>query len=115
MVKLTQALNPQDIERYVAQALGGGPVIGRYQEAWHILRVTDGLPALVLFRHVTISINNLYRLCRLLLTTGIRHGYLVYVSGQIPSDIINAAQHIGNITLCDQRIVELILTHTLNK
>ena len=109
MIKLTHVLNPEDIERYVTRALGGGPVIGRYEETWHILDADDNLPALVLFRHVTIGLENLYRLYRLLLTTRIHHGYLVYVSGEIPADVINVAQQIGSITLFDQRMVELIL------
>lgn len=114
MVQLTTALNPEDIERYLASALGEAKPIGRYHEAWHILRATDAMPALVLFRHVTISIDDLYRLCNLLLSAGIQHGYMVYVESDMPAEIIHAAGRIG-IHLVDHIMVENLLTQELNK
>jgi len=96
MVQLTHVISPDDVERHVAHALGDGePPIGRYQEAWHILRADDALPALILFRHVVVSLDDLYRLCNLMLTARICNGYLVYVESDMPPAIIEAARKIG--------------------
>ena len=115
MVQLTQVISPDDAERYIAQALGDGePPIGRYQEAWHILRATDDLPALILFRHVVVSLDDLYRLCNLMLTARIPCGYLVYIEGDMPPNIIDAARKIG-VEVMDNFTAEKLLEKELSK
>jgi len=116
MVKLTHALNPEDVERYIARALGDGePPLGHYQEAWHIIRADDDLPALILFKHVVVSLDDLYRLCNLMFTARIYCGYLVYIEGDMPVDIIDAARKIGWIEVMDHFMAEKLLEQELNK
>jgi hypothetical protein len=101
MAGLVDTLDPLAVERYVVNALGS--VIGHYHECWHILRADDALPALVKFRHVSVSISDLRRLAELRTQAGMPHGYLVstslpfsddlvYFADQISIDLINAYQ-----------------------
>jgi len=111
MVDLTKALRPDDIEQYIVRALADGSPLGQFHEAWYITRAGDSLPALILFRHITIELDHVYRLCALMLQSGISHGYLV-TTAPLTSKIVHAARSIG-ITLLDETIVEGMLTKAL--
>ena len=111
MVSLTKALNPDDIERHITTALGDGVNLGRVHEAWHITRAADSLPALVLFRHTDITLDHIYRLCSLMLESGILRGYLV-VTAPVGIEIRYAAEKIG-IELLDCDDIEALLIQVL--
>lgn len=113
MVHYTAILNPDDVESYLAQAIGDVPPLGRYYEAWHITQM-DGLPALILVRHEFVTMDNLHRLCHLLLRSGIAHGYLASIREPFSTELIQSAAIVG-ITLLDGDAVEAFIAAELEK
>ncbi len=107
MARYTAILNPDDIEARLAQAIGDGPPLGRYHEAWHLTQ-PNGLPALLLVRHEIVTMDALHRLCHLLLRAGIAHGYLASVTAQFSTEMIQSAAIVG-VTLLDNAAVESFL------
>lgn len=101
--------SPDDVEYHLVTILG--EVIGRWHEAWHIMRAGDYLPALALFCHTQVDIEYLYRLCHLMLDAHVPRGYLVTLEAA-PPDVIHAARSIG-IVLLDAAVVEVLLQQVM--
>ena len=93
MVAASRAVGPDDLEQLITHALGED-ILGRFRTAWYIIRATDHLPALVLFRHTHVNLDHVHELCALLLRSGISRGYLV-TPARVPPSVERACAIIG--------------------